>query len=154
MTTRTMAMIQKGGEPCPAPLAKSYRCDMSLPSPPWQLMTARLPDARCTRTYPVDPSGFDGRWSKFAVRGGGWPGSCCGRVGDAHEGRRHTRRGAEPEQRRVELLRRGDESNGAPARFSVDLGGGTALAVVPRLPPAPRADRGARPAGPDGEARG
>ncbi|MER7576900.1 hypothetical protein [Streptomyces sp. NPDC126514] len=34
MTIKTMAMIQKGGEPCPAPLAKSCMCDMSSPTDP------------------------------------------------------------------------------------------------------------------------
>ncbi|MFE9469328.1 hypothetical protein ACFYNW_38095 [Streptomyces virginiae] len=31
MTIKTMAMIQKGGEPCPAPLAKSCMCNISPP---------------------------------------------------------------------------------------------------------------------------
>ncbi|MFD3547051.1 hypothetical protein ACFWUW_15825 [Streptomyces sp. NPDC058655] len=33
MTINPMAMIQKGGEPCPAPLAKCSICDMSFPVP-------------------------------------------------------------------------------------------------------------------------
>ncbi|MFG3257333.1 DUF6191 domain-containing protein [Streptomyces sp. NPDC048172] len=39
---------------------------------------------------------------------------------------------AELEQRRVELLLRDDETDGAPPRSSVDLTGGTARIVVPR----------------------
>lgn len=38
----------------------------------------------------------------------------------------------ELEQRRVELLTRDDESDGAPPRSSVDLSRGTAFIVVPR----------------------
>ncbi|MEV5597442.1 DUF6191 domain-containing protein [Streptomyces sp. NPDC052496] len=38
---------------------------------------------------------------------------------------------AELEQRRVELLRRDDESDGAPPRSSVDLSKGTAFIVCP-----------------------
>ncbi|MFE7115597.1 DUF6191 domain-containing protein [Streptomyces sp. NPDC057654] len=38
---------------------------------------------------------------------------------------------AELEQRRVELLRRDDESDGAPPRSSIDLANGTAFIVVP-----------------------
>ncbi|MEU7645318.1 DUF6191 domain-containing protein [Streptomyces huasconensis] len=38
----------------------------------------------------------------------------------------------ELEQRRVELLRRDDESDGAPPRSSVDLAEGTAFIVPPR----------------------
>jgi hypothetical protein len=33
MTIKPMAMIQKAGEPCPAPLAKSCMLDMSFPVP-------------------------------------------------------------------------------------------------------------------------
>ncbi|TQK50040.1 hypothetical protein FBY35_0335 [Streptomyces sp. SLBN-118] len=38
----------------------------------------------------------------------------------------------ELEQRRVELLRRDDESDGAPPRSSIDLTKGTAFIVLPR----------------------
>ncbi|GHE86847.1 hypothetical protein GCM10018785_63150 [Streptomyces longispororuber] len=38
----------------------------------------------------------------------------------------------ELEHRRVELLRRDDEDDGAPPRSAVDLTGGTAVIVVPR----------------------
>ncbi|MEU7147680.1 DUF6191 domain-containing protein [Streptomyces sp. NPDC045470] len=38
---------------------------------------------------------------------------------------------AELEQRRVELLRRDDESDGAPPCSRIDLAGGTAFIVVP-----------------------
>jgi hypothetical protein len=45
-----MAMVQKGGEPCPAPLAKSCKCDMSFSIRPWQkpvafdrILGSRLP---------------------------------------------------------------------------------------------------------------
>ncbi|MEU4796678.1 DUF6191 domain-containing protein [Streptomyces sp. NPDC023327] len=38
----------------------------------------------------------------------------------------------ELEQRRVELLRRDDESDGAPPRSRIDLTGGTAFTVMPR----------------------
>ncbi|MGA4845345.1 DUF6191 domain-containing protein [Streptomyces sp. G5(2025)] len=44
----------------------------------------------------------------------------------------------ELEQRRVELLRRDDESDGAPPRSSVDLTRGTAFIAVPRRSPAAR----------------
>ncbi|MFH8347497.1 DUF6191 domain-containing protein [Streptomyces sp. NPDC018045] len=44
-------------------------------------------------------------------------------------------------QRRVELLRRDDESDGAPPRSSVDLTGGTAFIVLPRRVDGPYADR-------------
>ncbi|MGA5493835.1 DUF6191 domain-containing protein [Streptomyces cinereoruber] len=47
---------------------------------------------------------------------------------------------AELEQRRVELLRRDDESEGAPPRSSVDLANGTAFIVLPREEAGPRAD--------------
>ncbi|MFE9045551.1 DUF6191 domain-containing protein [Streptomyces sp. NPDC007818] len=47
---------------------------------------------------------------------------------------------AELEQRRVELLRRDDESDGAPPRSRVDLAHGTAFIVVPRDPTGSRAD--------------
>ncbi|MFD4370258.1 DUF6191 domain-containing protein [Streptomyces sp. NPDC058486] len=47
---------------------------------------------------------------------------------------------AELEQRRVELLRRDDESDGAPPRSSVDLAKGTAFIVVPRDSDGPPAD--------------
>lgn len=46
---------------------------------------------------------------------------------------------AELEQRRVELLRRDDESDGAPPRSSIDLAKGTAFIVVPQDPDGPRA---------------
>lgn len=39
---------------------------------------------------------------------------------------------AELEQRRVELLLRDDESDGAPPRSSIDLTGGTAFIVLPQ----------------------
>ncbi|MFK0258175.1 DUF6191 domain-containing protein [Streptomyces sp. NPDC090445] len=48
---------------------------------------------------------------------------------------------AELEQRRVELLQRDDESDGAPPRSSIDLTEGTAFIVLPRAAAAPRADR-------------
>jgi hypothetical protein len=48
---------------------------------------------------------------------------------------------AELEQRRVELLRRGDESDGAPPRSSIDLTAGTAFIVLPQEAGGPRADR-------------
>ncbi|WP_435260424.1 DUF6191 domain-containing protein [Streptomyces sp. 1222.5] len=48
---------------------------------------------------------------------------------------------AELEQRRVELLRRDDETDGAPPRSRIDLTKGTASIVVPREPDSPRADR-------------
>ncbi|SED81269.1 hypothetical protein SAMN05428945_6677 [Streptomyces sp. 2224.1] len=47
----------------------------------------------------------------------------------------------ELEQRRVELLRRDDESDGAPPRSSIDLAKGTAFIVVPQEADGPRADR-------------
>ncbi|MFB7940002.1 DUF6191 domain-containing protein [Streptomyces sp. NPDC056049] len=47
---------------------------------------------------------------------------------------------AELEQRRVELLRRDDESEGAPPRSTVDLDHGTAFIVVPQAPPGRRGD--------------
>ncbi|MCX5195594.1 DUF6191 domain-containing protein [Streptomyces sp. NBC_00249] len=53
---------------------------------------------------------------------------------------------AELEQRRVELLRRDDESDGAPPRSSIDLANGAAFIVVPRKAGGPRAD--ARPTPP------
>lgn len=46
---------------------------------------------------------------------------------------------AELEQRRVELLWRDDESDGAPPHSSVDLDKGTAFIVVPQDPVGPRA---------------
>ncbi|WP_223770883.1 DUF6191 domain-containing protein [Streptomyces huiliensis] len=46
----------------------------------------------------------------------------------------------ELEQRRVELLERDDESDGAPPRSSVDLAKGTAFIVVPPHADGPRAD--------------
>ncbi|MFE0700835.1 DUF6191 domain-containing protein [Streptomyces sp. NPDC058872] len=48
---------------------------------------------------------------------------------------------AELEQRRVELLRRDDESAGAPPRSSVDLVRGTAFIVLPQDPDGPPAAR-------------
>lgn len=50
----------------------------------------------------------------------------------------------ELEQRRVELLRRDDESDGAPPRSSIDLAKGTAYIVLPREADGPRADGRAR----------
>lgn len=47
----------------------------------------------------------------------------------------------ELEQRRVELLRRDDESDGAPPRSSIDLTKGTAFIVLPQATDAPCADR-------------
>ncbi|MEW2581282.1 DUF6191 domain-containing protein [Streptomyces syringium] len=47
----------------------------------------------------------------------------------------------ELEQRRVELLRRDDESDGAPPRSSIDLAKGTAVIVVPQEADASCADR-------------
>lgn len=47
---------------------------------------------------------------------------------------------AELEQRRVELLRRDDESDGAPPRSSVDLARGTAFIALPQDPGGPRTD--------------
>jgi len=44
-------------------------------------------------------------------------------------------------QRRVELLRRDDESDGAPPRSSIDLAKGTALIVVPQEADGPCAGR-------------
>ncbi len=51
MTISTTAMIQKGGESCPAPLAKSCLCDTSFPTHPQRLSSAvgRAPDARLPR---------------------------------------------------------------------------------------------------------
>ncbi|TYC76821.1 DUF6191 domain-containing protein [Streptomyces sp. CB01881] len=46
---------------------------------------------------------------------------------------------AELEQRRVERLRRDDESDGAPPRSSVDLAHGTAFIVLPQEAAGPRA---------------
>ncbi|MFD0384083.1 DUF6191 domain-containing protein [Streptomyces stramineus] len=51
---------------------------------------------------------------------------------------------AELEQRRVELLRRDDESDGAPPRSSVDLAKGTAFIVVPPEAGGPRDARAGR----------
>ncbi|MGP3984227.1 DUF6191 domain-containing protein [Streptomyces sp. KR80] len=48
---------------------------------------------------------------------------------------------AELEQRRVELLRRDDESDGAPPRSSIDLTKGTAFIVLPQEADGPCADR-------------
>ncbi|MET9319253.1 DUF6191 domain-containing protein [Streptomyces sp. NPDC003038] len=48
---------------------------------------------------------------------------------------------AELEQRRVELLRRDDESHGAPPRSSIDLTKGTAFIVLPQEAHSPGADR-------------
>lgn len=48
---------------------------------------------------------------------------------------------AELEQRRVELLKRDDESDGAPPHSSVDLSKGTAFIVLPQGADAPCADR-------------
>lgn len=47
----------------------------------------------------------------------------------------------ELEQRRVELLRRDDESDGAPPRSSIDLTKGTAFIVLPQEADDPCADR-------------
>ncbi|MER7152750.1 DUF6191 domain-containing protein [Streptomyces lydicus] len=47
----------------------------------------------------------------------------------------------ELEQRRVELLRRDDEGDGAPPRSSIDLTKGTAFVVVPQEAGGPCADR-------------
>ncbi|WP_234043287.1 DUF6191 domain-containing protein [Streptomyces marianii] len=47
----------------------------------------------------------------------------------------------ELEQRRVELLRRDDESDGAPPRSRIDLTEGTAYIVLPRKADGSRADR-------------
>ncbi|MGW9043396.1 DUF6191 domain-containing protein [Streptomyces lydicus] len=47
----------------------------------------------------------------------------------------------EVEQRRVELLRRDDESDGAPPRSSIDLTNGTAFVLVPQEADGPCADR-------------
>ncbi|MGW4690393.1 DUF6191 domain-containing protein [Streptomyces sp. NPDC004244] len=44
----------------------------------------------------------------------------------------HGNKAVELEQRRVELLRRDDESDGAPPRSTIDLVGGTAIIVVPQ----------------------
>ncbi|MFK8849243.1 DUF6191 domain-containing protein [Streptomyces sp. Ac-502] len=49
---------------------------------------------------------------------------------------------AELEQRRVELLRRDDESDGAPPCSRIDLTGGTAFIVVPEAAAGPRTGRG------------
>ncbi|MFB1042827.1 DUF6191 domain-containing protein [Streptomyces chrestomyceticus] len=57
---------------------------------------------------------------------------------------------AELEQRRVELLRRDDESDGAPPCSRIDLASGTAFIVVPEEAAGPRADRGRGPQGPAG----
>ena len=46
----------------------------------------------------------------------------------------------ELEQRRVELLRRDDESDGAPPRSSIDLTKGTAFIVLPQEADGPCAD--------------
>ncbi|WP_150241262.1 DUF6191 domain-containing protein [Streptomyces albofaciens] len=48
---------------------------------------------------------------------------------------------AELKQRQVELLRRDDESDGAPPCSRVDLTGGTAFIVVPQEADDPSADR-------------
>ncbi len=48
---------------------------------------------------------------------------------------------AELEQRRVELLRRDDESDGAPPRSSIDLAKGTAFILLPQEADSPCADR-------------
>ncbi|MFJ8650285.1 DUF6191 domain-containing protein [Streptomyces sp. NPDC093546] len=50
----------------------------------------------------------------------------------------------ELEQRKVELLRRDDESDGAPPRSSIDLTQGTAFIVLPQQADGPRADGHAR----------
>ncbi|MFF8280885.1 DUF6191 domain-containing protein [Streptomyces lateritius] len=47
----------------------------------------------------------------------------------------------ELEQRRVELLRRDGESDGAPPRSSIDLTNGTAFIVLPSKADGPCADR-------------
>lgn len=47
----------------------------------------------------------------------------------------------ELEQRRVELLVRDDEGNGAPPRSSIDLTEGTAFIVLPQGADSPCADR-------------
>ncbi|MGP4091205.1 DUF6191 domain-containing protein [Streptomyces sp. KR55] len=47
----------------------------------------------------------------------------------------------ELEQRRVELLRRDDESDGAPPRSSIDLAKGTAFIVLPQEADGPCADK-------------
>ncbi|MEU1464965.1 DUF6191 domain-containing protein [Streptomyces sp. NPDC005727] len=47
----------------------------------------------------------------------------------------------EMEQRRVELLLRDDESDGAPPRSSIDLTKGTAFIVLPQEADSPCADR-------------
>ncbi|WP_370424027.1 DUF6191 domain-containing protein [Streptomyces sp. QH1-20] len=47
----------------------------------------------------------------------------------------------ELEQRRVELLRRDDESDGAPPRSSIDLAKGTAVIVLPQEADSPCADK-------------
>ncbi|WP_051854485.1 DUF6191 domain-containing protein [Streptomyces sp. NRRL B-1347] len=54
---------------------------------------------------------------------------------------------AELEQRRVELLQRDDEDEGAPPRSSVDLAQGTAFIVVPQEADGPGADERAARAG-------
>ncbi|MFF3276570.1 DUF6191 domain-containing protein [Streptomyces chrestomyceticus] len=48
---------------------------------------------------------------------------------------------AELEQRRVELLRRDDEGDGAPPCSRIDLSGGTAFIVVPQQAGGPCAER-------------
>ncbi|MGX8909386.1 DUF6191 domain-containing protein [Streptomyces netropsis] len=45
------------------------------------------------------------------------------------------------ERRRVELLRRDDESDGAPPRSSIDLAKGTAVIVLPQEVDSPRAGK-------------
>ncbi|MFI0261070.1 DUF6191 domain-containing protein [Streptomyces sp. NPDC017056] len=55
---------------------------------------------------------------------------------------------AELEQRRVELLRRDDENDGAPPRSRIDLSGGTAFIVVPEEAAGPCVRRGGALAGP------
>ncbi|MFE9404104.1 DUF6191 domain-containing protein [Streptomyces sp. NPDC006530] len=47
----------------------------------------------------------------------------------------------ELEQRRVELLRRDDESDGAPPRSSIDLTAGTAFIVLPQEADGPEGPR-------------
>ncbi|MFE6128316.1 DUF6191 domain-containing protein [Streptomyces sp. NPDC056437] len=47
----------------------------------------------------------------------------------------------ELDQRRVELMRRDDESDGAPPRSSIDLTKSTAFIVLPQEGDGPRADR-------------
>ncbi|GAA3386792.1 hypothetical protein GCM10017752_00150 [Streptomyces roseoviridis] len=69
MTITAMAMIQKGGEPCPAPLAKNCMCDMSFLSIRsdclWQSAEYRM------HAYPVNPSNFVGRRLKCTGTGQG-----------------------------------------------------------------------------------